>query len=53
MPGVLETLVVSVRGTWRGIMLGAFANDVRLHADRTSRAVEIVIQAAPIEREYG
>ena len=41
------------RRTWcAGIVAGAFVDDVGLHTDRSSGAVELVVQAAPIEREY-
>jgi len=35
-----------------GVVVGAFADDVGLHTDRASGAVELVVQAVPIEREY-
>jgi len=45
--------MATARRMWHaGVVVEAFADNVGLHTDRASGAVELVVQAAPIEREY-
>jgi len=52
MSGVGGARGLCERSMWStGVMAGVFADDVGLHTNRASGAMELVVQAAPIERE--